>query len=59
MKNWRTTIVGAILAVLLAVQPIVDFAAGQPINWNQVLFAGALALFGYLSKDAGVSGTGK
>lgn len=56
MKNWRTTIIGCGMAVLLAIQPLVDFAQGNEINWMQVGFAALIAIFGYLSKDAGVSG---
>lgn len=59
MKNWKTTIIGCGMAVLLAVQPLIDFANGADINWLQVGFAACVALFGYLSKDAGVSGTEK
>lgn len=59
MKNWRTTIIGATLAVLMAIQPFVDLVEGQEVNWLQVAFSACFALFGYLSKDAGVSGTTK
>lgn len=59
MRNWRTTIIGGGMAILLAIQPLVDFAQGESINWAQVGFAASIALFGYLSKDAGISGTGK
>ena len=59
MKNWKTTIAGAIAAILLAIQPIIEAAQGGEINWQQLGFAVILALFGYLAKDAGVSGTQK
>jgi len=57
MRNWKTTFVGAGIAILMAVQPLVDLVDGQEVNWLQVAFAACFALFGYLSKDAGVSGT--
>lgn len=59
MRNWRTTIIGGVMAVLLAVQPLIDFATGASINWAQIGFAALVALFGYLSKDSGVTGTEK
>ena len=59
MKNWKTTIIGAGMAILLAIQPFLDFVNGENINWMQVGFAALIALFGYLSKDAGVPGTEK
>lgn len=59
MKNYRTTILGAIAAILVAIQPIIEAAGGGEINWTQLAFAAALAVMGYLSKDAGVSGTQK
>ncbi len=54
MKNWRTTLVGAILAIVVAVQPII--ATGS-IDWKAVSLAALIALLGYLAKDAGVTGT--
>lgn len=59
MKNWKTTILGAIAAILVAIQPIIEAAQGGEINWVQLGFAAALAAMGYLSKDAGVTGTEK
>lgn len=61
MRNWRTTLVGAISAVVLAIQPILELVQGDfsQVNWTQLAFAATLALLGYLTKDAGVSGTQK
>lgn len=59
MKNWKTTVLGAIAAILVAIQPIIDAASGGEINWTQLAFAAALAVMGYFTKDAGVSGTQK
>jgi hypothetical protein len=56
MKNWRTTLVGAILAVIIAVQPIITTGA---VDWKAVGLAALVALLGYLAKDAGVTGTVK
>jgi hypothetical protein len=56
MKNWKTTLVGAILAVVIAVQPII--ATGS-IDWKAVALAALIAVLGYVAKDAGVTGTAK
>jgi len=53
MKNWRTTLVGAIGAVFIAVQPIIETGL---IDWKAVGIAALVALFSYLAKDAGVTG---
>lgn len=53
MKNWKTTLVGAILAVIIAVQPLIT--TGQ-IDWKQVGFAALVALFGFVQKDNDVTG---
>lgn len=54
MKNWKTTILGAITAAFVAIQPLI--ATGE-IDWKAVGLAALIALFGYLAKDAGVTGT--
>lgn len=56
MKSWRTTIIGAIGATFVAIQPLIETGA---IDWKSVGIAALIALFGYLAKDAGVSGTEK
>jgi len=53
MKNWRTTIIGAIGAAFIAIQPLIETGV---IDWKAVAIAALVALFGYLAKDAGVSG---
>jgi len=54
MKNWKTTLVGAILALFVAVQPIMETGA---VDWKKIVIACGVALFGYLAKDFNVSGT--
>jgi hypothetical protein len=53
MKDFKTTLTGIILAILIAVQPLTT-ADGFDLkkDWLQVVIAGAIALFGWLSKDA-------
>lgn len=53
MKNWRTTFIGCLIAVIVAVQPLLT--TGQ-VDWKQVGFAALIALFGFISKDAKVTG---
>lgn len=56
MKNWKTTLFGAISAAAIAAQSV--YATGG-VDLKTALTAIAVAVFGYLVKDAGVSGTGK
>lgn len=54
MKSWRTTLLGALAAAWIAVEPIVTTGS---IDWKKVGIAAVVALFGYLVKDANVTGT--
>lgn len=56
MKNWKTTIVGAVIGGLVAIQPILE--SGQ-INVQELLIGFLIAAFGAVSKDFNVTGTGK
>jgi hypothetical protein len=53
MKDLKTTLTGLVLAVLIAVQPLTT-ADGFDIkkDWLQLVIAGAIAVFGWLSKDS-------
>ncbi len=53
MKNWRTTIAGALAAAVIAIQPIV--ATGN-VDWKAVGVAAAVAALGYFAKDNNVTG---
>jgi len=53
MKNWKTTLAGAIVAFATASPDIQAWFAGQPIDWRRVAVAGGLFALGYLAKDAG------
>jgi hypothetical protein len=55
MKNYKTTFIGAALAVLTVVQSHTESGASLT-DWKTYLIPALLALFGYLAKDAGVSG---
>lgn len=58
MKSNKTTIFGLILSALVAIQPIVE-GTGYHLDAAsviKVLFASALAVFGYLAKDFDVTG---
>ena len=56
MKNWKTTLLGAIAAAFIAIQPLIS--TGE-VDWKSVGIAAVVALFGYLTKDAGVTGNEK
>lgn len=56
MKNWRTTLVGAILAAGLC---ILNLMQNGTIDSKTLLISGGVALLGYLAKDAGISGIEK
>jgi hypothetical protein len=55
MKNtsWKTTLIGAILAIVIAVQPLIT--TGK-IDWKAVGIAALVALLGYVAKDSNVTG---
>lgn len=54
MKSWKTTIIGAILAAIVAIQPLIETGA---VDWKKIGYAALIALFGYLVKDHDVTGT--
>jgi len=56
MRNWKTSLIGAIGAVFTVIWPLVQTGS---VDLKDVISAGVLALLGYLAKDAGVSGTEK
>ena len=54
MKSYKTTIIGAILAAIIAIQPLIETGV---IDYKKVGLAAIIAFFGYLSKDSDVTGT--
>lgn len=56
MKNWKTTLFGAVAAAAVAAQSV--YATGS-VDLKTALVAIGMAVFGYLVKDAGVTGAGK
>ena len=48
MKNWKTTLVGLLIAVLIAIQPIIETGEAK---WTTVILAAAIAAFGFIAKD--------
>lgn len=53
MKNWKTTLFGALAAVVIAIQPII---ATGTIDWKAVGLAALVAALGYFAKDSNVTG---
>ena len=55
MKDFKTTITGIILAILIAVQPLTT-VEGFDIkkNWFQLVVAIGIGAFGYLTSDSGL-----
>lgn len=53
MKNWKTTLIGALLAGAVAIQPL--FEEGS-YDYKKLIYAGLIAIFGYVSKDWNVTG---
>lgn len=56
MKNWKTTLTGALLAGL-SFLAIYQNNGGNLSDWKQWLIPTLIAVLGYLSKDAGVTGS--
>ena len=53
MKNWKTSLIGAVIATLLAIQPLIEKGA---IDWRAVGLAALIAVFGFVSKDFNKTG---
>lgn len=53
MKSWKTTISGCMIAVIIAIQPIVETGV---IDWKKVLIAALIAAFSFVAKDNNVTG---
>jgi hypothetical protein len=52
-RNWKTTLMGIVLAVMTATEPIlsgVGYHLDKP-TICKLIFAGSIALLGYLAKD--------
>ena len=56
MKNWKTTIVGALAGALIAIQPLL--ATGE-VDIKALLMGFGITFLGAVSKDFNVSGTNK
>ena len=58
MKNWKSTLAGAALAVIIAIQPLLD-GAGYHLDKPTIIrliFAAGVAYLGYITKDKDVTG---
>ena len=52
-SSWKTMLLGALLAIVVAVAPIIQTGA---VDWKAVGMAALIALLGYFSKDKDVTG---
>ena len=57
MQSWKTTLMGIILASMIAVQPLASDGVDLKKDWPKFALAIAIAIFGYFSKDHDVTGT--
>lgn len=51
MKNYKTTISGFIIAILMAIQPIAENGFDLQKDWLKYSIAIGIALFGFMAKD--------
>lgn len=58
MKNWRTTIIGAILAAATAIG-VYQSNGGDLADWKLWVIPALVQFLGYLAKDAGITGSVK
>lgn len=57
LKSWKTTLMGIILASMIAIQPLASDGVDLKKDWLKFGLAIAVAIFGYFSKDHDVTGT--
>ncbi|HEY0056262.1 MAG TPA: hypothetical protein VGB63_12975 [Pedobacter sp.] len=53
MKNYKTTLTGILLAICYAVKPILE--KGE-LSLQDIIISVLIAVMGYFTKDAGVTG---
>lgn len=59
MKNWKTTLLGALVGTLQILQATVAaYQAGTPVDWLKVSLGIAWMIFGLVMKDFDVTGVG-
>ena len=58
MKNWKTTLLGAVGSAISAITLYAQ-SGGDLGDWKLYVVPAVIAAFGFVSKDAGVSGTAK
>lgn len=53
MKNWKTTLIGAVGGAFIAVQPLLQTGV---VDWRQVTVGFVVALIGIVAKDFNKTG---
>ena len=56
MKSYKTTIMGIVLASIVAIQPLATDEFNLKKDWLKFALAIAIAIFGYFAKDNDVTG---
>lgn len=58
MKNWKTTLVGFLMAIYLVVKPIIETETFDlSKDYPNLIWAALVAVFALLAKDYNVTGT--
>jgi len=57
MKNWKTSLVGLLLAIWLVIQPIIaNGTFDVQKDWKMLVYASIAVVFSYYTKDKDVTG---
>jgi hypothetical protein len=56
MKNWKTTSMGLVLALLTAMQPLIEGEFNIKKDWYRFVIAISIGVLGYFCKDNDVTG---
>jgi hypothetical protein len=56
MKNWKTTAIGGLGALMIIIPETIKALEGQTVDWKVVALSAIMALVGYFAKDKNVTG---
>jgi hypothetical protein len=52
-KSWKTTLIGCILAIAVAIQPLISTGS---FDWKQIVIAALIAALSFVMKDSDITG---